>query len=157
VLGFAHSPQPTEYQLRQHIPSLKGLIEIFMINNKKSPLKANPLRIPEQSLDEEIQSIREGTLDIYLLVPIIIGILCFYEWLLWYQIINLPHPLTFTIIAIGISIYCVFKVKKVIKQLRSLRLGRDGERALGQTLEALRKKGCKIFYEIVGKDLISIT
>src|SRR5438067_1843087 len=51
------------------------------------------------------------------------------EWFRWYRD-DRPHPLLFSAIAgIGI-IYAIFRTSRSWKRLRSLKLGRDGERAV---------------------------
>ncbi|MEI6336416.1 MAG: nuclease-related domain-containing protein [Methylococcaceae bacterium] len=121
-----------------------------MKNNTKSPLKDRPLRMPGQSLDEEIHNILDDEVFSYLGTPILLIVFTIYNWLLWYQVIKPPNPILLSVVTIGISVYCFFRMMKVIKRLRALRLGRDGERAVGQTLEALRKKGYRIFHDLIG-------
>lgn len=121
-----------------------------MKNNTKSPLKDRPLRMPGQSLDEEIHNILDDEVFSYLGTPILLIVFTIYNWLLWYEVIKPPNPILLSVVTIGISVYCFFRMMKVIKRLRALRLGRDGERAVGQTLEALRKKGYRIFHDLIG-------
>jgi hypothetical protein len=123
-----------------------------MKSPNKSPLKARPLRIPGQSLDEEIQKIIDDELFSYLLFPILLIIFSVFDWLLWYQVAKLPNPILISVVAIAASVYSFFRLLKVRKRVRSLRLGRDGERAVGQTLEALRRKGYRIFHDLIGDD-----
>jgi hypothetical protein len=49
-----------------------------------------------------------------------------------------------------VIIVCAYKVVKIRRRLSALRLGRDGEKAVGQYLELLREKGCCVFHDIVG-------
>jgi hypothetical protein len=137
---------------KQHLHNIFKDKKKFMKNNTKSPLKDRPLRMPGQSLDEEIHNILDDEVFSYLGLPIFLIGFTIYNWLLWYQVIRLPNPILFSVAAIGISVYCFFRMIKVVKLLRSLRLGRDGERAVGQTLEALRKKGYRIFHDLVGEN-----
>ena len=117
---------------------------------KKSPLKKNPLRTPGQSLDEEIQKILDEEVLPYILFPIIMILFAFWDWLIWLHIIKIPNPVLMTIVVIGISIYCFFKIIKLRKKIRAYRLGRDGERAVGQTLDNLKNSGYKIFHDLIG-------
>jgi len=121
-----------------------------MSKQKKSPLKNSPLRTPGQSLDDEIQKVLGEEVVSYLLFPILMIGFTVWNWLLWYQIIQIPNPFLMTVVVIGISIYCFFKLLKLRKRIRALRLGRDGEKAVGQTLDALRKKGYRVFHDLVG-------
>ena len=71
--------------------------------------------------------------------------------MLWYQLVKLPNPIFFSVVTIGASVYCLYRVIKVRKRVRSLRLGRDGERAVGQTLDALKRKGYRIYHDLIGE------
>ena len=122
-----------------------------MKNQNKSPLKDRPLRIPGQSLDDEMQQIIDGELVSNLLFPFLLILFSVSDWLLWYQVVKLPNPILISVVAIGASFYCFYRVLKIRKRVRALRLGRDGERAVGQTLEALRRKGYRIFHDLLGE------
>jgi len=121
-----------------------------MKNQTKSPLKDNPLRTPGQSLDEAIQKVLDEDVVSFLLFPLILIMFTVWNWLLWYQVVKLPNPILMTVIVIGVSIYSFFKILRVIKKVRALRLGRDGERAVGQTLDTLKRKGYRVFHDLIG-------
>jgi hypothetical protein len=123
----------------------------FMKKHTKSPLKDRPLRIPGQSLNEEIQNILDDELTTISLLPLFLIVLTTYDWLLWYQVIKLPNPIQFTVVTIVILFYSIYRFIKLRKRLRSVRLGMDGERAVGQTLEALRRKGYRVFHDLIGE------
>jgi hypothetical protein len=122
-----------------------------MKNPNKSPLKSPPLRLPGQSLDEEIQKVIDDEINSYILFPILLILFCVFDWLLWYQVVKLPNPILFSVVAIGASVYSFFRLIKIRKRYRALRLGRDGERAVGQTLDALKRKGYRIFHDLLGE------
>ena len=122
----------------------------LMKNQTKSPLKDNPLRTPGQSLDEAIQKVLDEDVISFLLFPILLLMFTVWNWLLWYQVVKLPNPILMTILVIGVSIYSFFKILRVRKKLRALRLGRDGERAVGQALDALKRKGYRVFHDLIG-------
>lgn len=54
----------------------------------------------------------------------------------------------FFFLAVGVSFY---QIRKLLKEVRQLRQGREGERAVGQYLESFREIGCKVFHDIVGE------
>jgi hypothetical protein len=116
---------------------------------KKSPLKAAPLHNPGQSLDEEIQRLIDEGVGKYGIVLIFTVVLMISEWWRWYAHIS-PNPKVYTALTILISPFCIYKVYLIRKQLKQLRLGRDGERAVGQYLEELRVKGYRVLHDIVG-------
>ena len=107
--------------------------------------------MPGQSLDDEIQKILGEELFSALLLPFFLSVYSVYDWLLWYQVIKLPNPIIISVSAIGVLVYSFFRFIKIRKRVRALRLGRDGERAVGQTLDALKRKGYRIFHDLVGE------
>ena len=119
------------------------------IKKKKSPIKDNPLRYPGQSLDEEIKRILDDEILEYGFISIVFVMFALLEWWRWYKQLP-PFPVVFTIFAVGIVIYSFFKIRKSFKKIRKLKLGRDGEKVVGQYLDTLREKGCKVFHDIVG-------
>ena len=121
-----------------------------MKKQKKSPLKNSPLRTPGQSLDNEIQRIMGEEVLSYLLFPIIMIGFTIWNWLLWYQITHALNPILMTITVVGISVFSFFRMLKIRKRIRALRLGRDGEKAVGQTLDSLKRKGYRVFHDLIG-------
>ena len=120
-------------------------------NKKKSPLVDNPLRLPGQSLEDQIQEIIGSEVLMVVFLPIFMIAQTVFYWLLWYQVIRIPNPLTITFFTIFISVYCFLKFFGIRRKIKTLRLGRDGERAVGQMLERFRDRGFKIFHDVVGQ------
>ncbi|MCH9698151.1 MAG: NERD domain-containing protein [Gammaproteobacteria bacterium] len=120
--------------------------------SKKSPLKSNPLRNPGQSLDETINSIifEEGMDYLFFFVISIFFVL--WNSLLLFEVIDISITLYASSVAIGLSIYCLLKLLHIKKKIKNLRLGRDGERAVGQTLDALKNNGYKVYHDIIGEN-----
>ncbi len=120
-----------------------------MNNNKKSPLTDKPLRNPGQSLDEQINDIYQNDVTVYVMWSAVSIVLAGLEWWRWYN--QLPYsPIVYSVLAFLVTIFCGYKLFHIKRKLKSLILGRDGERAVGQYLELLREKGCRIFHDIVG-------
>ncbi len=117
---------------------------------KRSPLKANPLRNPGQSIDQHIRELFDDKILSYIFAPVLLGVIAALEWLRWYTNPP-PAPLLFTLISIGVSVYSYFRINSYKKRVRKLKLGRDGERAVGQFLETLREKGFRVFHDVVGE------
>jgi hypothetical protein len=115
---------------------------------KESPLRRKPLRLPGQSLQEEIDRLREDKLDFYLFVGAMLGIMVFMEWA--QVLFKLPRqPWLFTLMFAGFVAYAYFKLRPVYTQLQQLKLGRDGERTVGQELEKLRAKGYRVYHDFI--------
>lgn len=115
-----------------------------------SPLKDRPLRNPGQSVEQELQKVVIDGVFLYLIIAIMFSMAAVREWSQWYTGAP-PNPILFTIFAgaaISVASWRFWRSKKVIARLR---LGCDGERAVGQYLELLREKGAKVFHDIPGK------
>jgi hypothetical protein len=115
---------------------------------KHSPLKYKPLHNPGQSLDEKIQSILYDDVYHHIVVIIFFIIIAAIEWS--EQIFNTPPvPLLWTFIALVAIGYYTVRITGTLKLIKSIKLGRDGEKVVGQSLERLREKGYKVFHDIV--------
>lgn len=117
----------------------------------KSPLKSNPLRNPGDSVQEELSDLFVDKVLYHLVVAGFLIMLALVEWSRWY-FQKPPSPLFYTIIAIAYIAYAAIKIRKSIKTAKNLKLGRDGERAVGQYLEELRESGAKVFHDIPGQN-----
>lgn len=119
-------------------------------NSKKSPLKAKPLRMAGQSLDENIRNRLDDKGLKYAVLIVFPVVLAMMEWYRWY--VDAPYtPWVYTFIAVMICPIGIYKAFKLKQELIKLKQGRDGEIAVGQYLESFREQGCKIFHDIVGE------
>ncbi len=115
--------------------------------SKRSPIKEKPLHNPGDSLEQELDHVFEEQAIPLIFFGVFALILVGLEWWRWFSKIP-PNPVATTIggvIAIG---YAVFKLAKLRPAIRSLRLGLEGERYVGQSLEQLRGMGCHVFHDI---------
>jgi Nuclease-related domain len=119
-----------------------------MVRNHRSPLKDKPLRTPGQSLDEQIH---ETTEDLF--VPLgfaaVMLLLTGFEWYRYFRPVA-PSPVLYSVGAIGALLFASYRFFKTWIRLRALKLGRDGERAVGQFLDRFREKGYHVFHDIAG-------
>jgi len=116
----------------------------------QSPLKSKPLRLPGESGDKEIdRRISDATLGPFFGA----GCFCIVAILEWYgYLAEAPRrPILFTVVAVVALSYAAWRFWVVRKQVRQLRQGRDGERAVGQFLERLRADGGHVFHDIPGE------
>lgn len=126
---------------------------MFKIKNaeKRSPIKAAPLRSAGQSLEEEIRNIQAVEIGTYLSVGFCFLFLAIFEWFKWLR--NWPpQPVTISIAAIIIIAYCTYKIFRYRKIAKRLKMAKDGEKAVGEFLERFRENGYRIFHDIVGGD-----
>jgi hypothetical protein len=117
---------------------------------KRSPLKRKPLRNPGESLQEAMQQLLDERA-----VPALIAAMCAIalaasEWLHWLAAMP-PQPKVMSAVAVVAVFWLVCVVAGSKKQMRSLRLGLEGEKAVGQFLEAHRKPGWHVFHDVPAK------
>ncbi len=113
----------------------------------RSPLKVPPLRNPGQSLDEELQRLFVDSFLPYFLVAPILCAYALIEWVRYYRPLP-PSPWFATIVAFIAVIYSAYKVHKMRPKIHALKLGRDGEKFVGQALEELRTGGAIVLHDI---------
>ena len=101
---------------------------------KISPLKDKPLRLAGQSLQEEIDKIINDHALNYILAPVFLISLTIYEWLRYIQgTAPTIKSITFlAVLAVIVTIVCALKLLKFRKKVKNMRLGLDGEKAVGQ-------------------------
>jgi len=115
----------------------------------QSPLKAKPLRNPGQGQDEELQRIFDDEAFPYFWFPAVLIVLAAVEWLAYIR--DFPRqPVVYTIVAAIAAVLGAVRLFQIRKRVQRLKLGRDGERAVGQFLERLRVDGARIFHDIPG-------
>lgn len=115
----------------------------------RSPLKAKPVRLPGQS-------IQEARFDLALdkvLLPMMITIMFFVIALIsWVEELtgSSTSPWAWSVFFIISLAFLVFRLLKVVPLVRRLRQAEEGEIAVGQYLERLREQGYQVFHDIVG-------
>jgi hypothetical protein len=55
-----------------------------------------------------------------------------------------------SVVAMPIIAYCAFGFWFTVKQIKRLKLGRDGERAVAEQLDVLKRQGAIIFHDLIG-------
>ena len=116
----------------------------------KSPIKDKPLKNPGESLDKQIIDILNDEIDIYLLIPLFLMAMAMMEWIHWYTK-SPPSPWLYSFVALIAVLYSTVKIIRAMKRIKTLKQGRDGEKAVGQYLELLRENGAKVFHDIPAK------
>jgi len=119
--------------------------------NDRSPLKDKPLRNPGQSMDDQLKDLLYDTLLTPFLVAVVACVLAGLEW--WRFVHPMPPaPKTYTVMAVIVVVYSVLRIWRIWPQIRQLKLGRDGERVVGQYLERLREQSYQVFHDVIGRD-----
>ncbi len=117
--------------------------------NKRPRLRIKPLRNPGQSLDEELDKLVNDQAFTYVWSAACLVLLALYEWVAY--LLDIPRqPGLFSICAaVAIGVLAI-KFPKLRRRARAIRLGRDGERLVGQLLESLRADGAIVLHDIPG-------
>ena len=117
----------------------------------RSPLKVPPPRNPGQSLDEELQRLFVDSFLPYFLVPSMLGAFALIEWTRYYRP-QPPSPWLATAVAIVAVLCSAYKILKMRPKIHALKLGRDGEKFVGQALEESRTGGAVVLHDITSDD-----
>jgi hypothetical protein len=116
----------------------------------QSPLKAKPLRNPGDSVDEEIRHWTDDRAMEPLFFAAGFFLIAGMEWF-GYLTHSPRRPLLFTSVALIAIAFAAWRVWGIRGKVKQLKLGRDGERCVGQFLERLRDGGGQVFHDIPGE------
>lgn len=116
----------------------------------RSPIKAKPLRVPGQSIQETIENVLWDDLAPSLAIAVAMLLVAGFEWLAVLR--HIPRqPWLYSGFAVLATAYAAFKFRRVRARVRQLKLGRDGELVVGQYLERLRSAGADVFHDVPGQ------
>jgi hypothetical protein len=115
--------------------------------NRRSPIKEAPLRLPGQGIDEKLRDLafNEG-------MGFLMPATC--AWMLaigsaMQFAFSSPMVRAFLFgLAVVLTIRLAFGFRRLVRQARDHRLGRQGERAVGQLLQTLDLPGTRVFHDI---------
>ena len=127
-------------------------MKVFPHPPRRSPFTRPPLRSPGQSVQREMDRLLEDRILPIIMFTVMMGFVAVYDWtvvLLQYR----PHPYLSTSLALVGAAYTTYKYFDFKRTMDRLRLGRDGERIVGQFLENLRADGSRVFHDLVGNGL----
>jgi nuclease-like protein len=122
-----------------------------MATNALPPLKDKPLRNPGQGLDERIQALLDDKLLSYFWYAAGFTMLASMEWV-GYLLRSPRMPWVFTAVALLAISWAAWRIPILRREVRALRQGRDGEKAVGQFLERFRAQGAHVFHDVEGDD-----
>ena len=118
---------------------------------KKSPLDDPPLRNPGQSIGEEIQRRFDDDWMPFFLASLVCVVYAIFEWWRYFHPIP-PNPWVPTAMAVILVAYSAIRLAGLRPTIRNLRLGMEGEKTVGQSLEELRANGAIVFHDVVAKE-----
>jgi hypothetical protein len=120
-----------------------------MSASTKSPIKDKPLRLPGQSLEEERRKLFEDKVETPFFLAMFFILFAAMEWWRYYSELP-PHPLFFSVVAGILVVFAGWRIWQTRPQVRNLKQGIEGEKAVGQYLERLRENGYQVFHDLVG-------
>lgn len=118
----------------------------------RSPVdRALLLRLPGQSLTEQLDDLLLDQILPAIMLAIFMLIVAGLEW--WrYATDAKPNPILYSLVAVVMIGYAVYKVLRHQKHIRQIRQGRDGERVVAQLLERFRAAGFFVFHDVPSGD-----
>lgn len=118
---------------------------------RRSSLREKALRNPGESLNREIDRFINEDIGSYAVVCIFLVAIIALEWFRF--IFELPpSPKTVTVAGGLLILVFIYRVFVMRCKLQNLRLGRDGEKVVGQHLDQLREQGTKILHDVPAQD-----
>jgi hypothetical protein len=117
--------------------------------SSKSPLKEPPLRLPGQSIDEQINHLLNEKQLNYMLLAFGFFLLALIGWIQSFNNSRL-NPWLMSITAVPVVAYCSVRFWHTMKEIRRLRLGRDGERTVAEQLDVLKGQGAVVLHDLIG-------
>ena len=130
--------------------ALMGIRKYYQSKGRRSPFTQKFLRSPGESILWRLQDINMD-LDFYVSVAVFFPILFYSMCLSQIRLGNIKNPnfiwLVSMIFGIGVMAYSLVKLFRLIALRRKLRLGLEGEMAVGQELNLLMHDGYHVFHD----------
>jgi hypothetical protein len=120
-----------------------------MKQDKRSPITDKPLRNPGQSLEKRREDLIFDRVLAPMLMAFMLAWLAGTEWWYYYNP-QTRNPALITIGAVIALAYAAFRFWRTRPELKQLRQGIEGEKAVGQFLERLRENGYQVFHDLMG-------
>ena len=116
----------------------------------RSPITGKALREPGQSLSETLDELISEKLMSWLMGAWMAVTLAVLEWWRWYR--DAPYnPILFTGVAAIAVLLAALRFVRLWRRVKALKLGRDGERVVGQFLEDMRPAGYHVLHDLIGE------
>jgi hypothetical protein len=104
--------------------------------------------LPGQSAQEELDRILESRILLPIVLTASLLFLALIEWM-WLQSIRPPNPWFATALALLALVFSAITISRARRQLRSLRLARDGERVVAEQMDTLKQQGAAVIHDVV--------
>lgn len=118
-----------------------------MVQSKISPLKDRPLNLPGQSGDYKLREFLEDHFVFPMLFVVGLIMVSTWEWFAYFR--HIPRQPFLSSIAAAVSFMAVALYWRYRwSELQRLKLGRDGERVVGQFLESHAEADAAVFHDV---------
>ncbi|MBA3565016.1 MAG: NERD domain-containing protein [Gammaproteobacteria bacterium] len=113
----------------------------------QSPISGKLLRAPGQSIDRRLTDLAYDMVLPLIMSTVVLWVFSLWEWFRFFSA-SPPNPLVYTAMAGVFSLYAAFRLIPAIRTGKRLKLGLEGERAVGELLDRLRAKGYRVFHDV---------
>jgi hypothetical protein len=113
----------------------------------RSPIRRPVRRVAGESLYEELHDRYLFAWAMRIAFAEALVYLAALEWL-WMLLGIRLSPYTYTILAVGVSAWTWWSIRRSFDAARNIRLGLEGERAVADTLTALAEDGYRVFHDL---------
>jgi hypothetical protein len=126
------------------------LVVAFRSKRKKhrSPIEGPLRRLPGQSVRDERERLFDDKVVAYLLTLMIVWLFAFWQ-LIYKWTATKPQPGFWTVVAILVSLYSVYKLWRFRAEFRNLNLAERGERRVSEVLRQLRHRDYITFDDLL--------
>jgi Nuclease-related domain len=114
----------------------------------RSPVEGPLRRLPGQSVRDERERLFDDEVVAYLLVLIIVWLFAFWQWIYKWTAAK-PQPEFCTVVAILVSLYCVYGMRRFRAEFRNLNLAKRGERRVSEVLRQFRHRDYITFDDLL--------
>lgn len=122
-----------------------------MASDSRSPLKAAPLRVAGQSVQEELIDNADDQITLPYFLAAMLVVLALLEWYRYFVKVP-PVPWLTTAVAVIAVAWATWKIVRGRRRAEQLRLGMRGERAVAQYLEWFRAREFFVFHDVPNGD-----
>lgn len=119
--------------------------------DKRTPLKAPPLRQAGESVEQQIQRILDDQAAGWMFLLVAPPVLTLLLVVFWWLGVTLPYVVAgFALVSVVMTPISIIRLLRYKREIKNLKLGRDGERLVGRYLdEQLIGRGYRVFHDIV--------
>ncbi|RUO72155.1 NERD domain-containing protein [Pseudidiomarina sediminum] len=115
----------------------------------KSPIKHKPWRTAGSTLQNRLTDIALGRVLLPYAITVFVVLIAAKDWSMW-ALGHPPNPWVMTIIAIITALISIPMMFKGYRDTQKIKLGIEGEQAVGEFLDRLRAQQAQVFHDIDG-------